>query len=323
MTNPFKQKLALVLTWPLRAINTRIWLAFGLSLSVFSLILMADAFEIIPNKNQAIMDARKRQVETLSISGNAMYKSTGNFIGFRKTLELAKARSEDLRSAGLRSETGELYINLGDHEDIWEAPQKGESNDRFMFVPLFDGKKKIGTLELVYDPLVSVNTWLKSDVARLCWFMLVGTFVFFNIFLWKALKQLDPRGAVPRQVREALGILAEGLLILDRNDTIMLANEMFGTLVGIESSKLEGRNASEFPWDVKEMPWHRALKEECSITDHNVRITDTSGTTRVFNVSASPVLSANGHCRGVMVTFDDITILEENKQELILSLIHI
>ena len=83
------------------------------------------------------------------------------------------------------------------------------------------------------------------------------------------LEYLDPSQAVPGHVRSALDTLAEGLLVIDGRDRIVLANEAFAAMVGKSPDKLLGHVASRLPW-VREkeneppaaLPWTVALREK-------------------------------------------------------------
>jgi len=311
----FSQCFSNLLGW---VFNVRVRLALALSLSVLSLVLAAQGLELIPNSTDAEMRSRKLQTETLALSGNAIYEATSNIRSFERTLGQALNRTDDLVSIGMRDHKGRLTINLNDHDQHWKTPTTNRSSDRFMFVPVYRGKQRIGQLELCYQPLMSVQSWLHSDIAKLSIFLFIGSLLIFYVLLHRIFKRMNPqRGAVPNRVREALGLLAEGLLVLDRHGRISLANSKFGKLVGRNADQLIGKSANDFPWQVESLPWVRALEEQRTVKNSNVRIADPEGITRTFNVSASPVLSDKGFCRGVMVTFDDITVLEEHKQELI------
>ncbi len=309
-----------ILFWPARFIGTRMRLSIGLSLAVLSVVLLSQFFQIIPGQHDTRMKSRGLQTETLALTGTALASATRDISGLDDMLKNAVQRDPDLLSAGFRNARGKLRVEIGDHADLWEMPRDGKSNDQFMFVPVFRHDERIGQLELCHRPLVSVTSWFRSHTARLALFLVVGSFLLFNVILYRFIKQLDPRGAVPRRVREALDNLAEGLLILKDDDRIMLSNSMFAQLVGISADTLIGQNVTGFPWLVDEhevLPWHEAVAEQRPVLDKLLQIVDRDGVLRTFSVSASPVMSQGHTCRGVMVTFDDITVLEEHKQELI------
>ena len=62
------------------------------------------------------------------------------------------------------------------------------------------------------------------------------------------LHHLDPSRAIPGRVRAALDTLTEGLLVIDRKQNIVLANESFSKLVGKTPDNLLGQQASKLAW---------------------------------------------------------------------------
>ena len=306
---------------PTRLFSTRLRLSVALVCGVTFLLLVAQIIEILPDPNQPVMDARKLQCETLAITGSAIAQSRRDLKVFKSTLENSAERAEGLLSIGLRNKNGNLDIEVGDHANNWVMPSDGRSTDQFMFVPIFRGSQQVGQLELRYKPLVNLKNWFHSDAAKLVSFIFFTSFLTFNLILYRTLNQLDPRGAVPQRVREAFDNMAEGLLILDKRGHVMLANSKFGSLVGVEAERLTGRNVSEFDWDLtaeeNRLPWEIAIETNAPVTDALIQTTDAENHQRTFIVSAAPVMGQNNQSRGSIVTFDDITALEENKRELI------
>ncbi|MCP4511067.1 MAG: PAS domain-containing protein [Fuerstiella sp.] len=66
----------------------------------------------------------------------------------------------------------------------------------------------------------------------------------FSAYLKKVLKHISPSKVVPTRVRDALNSLSEGLLVLDRNHSIVLANESFANATGAASEDLIGKKPS-------------------------------------------------------------------------------
>ena len=62
--------------------------------------------------------------------------------------------------------------------------------------------------------------------------MIIG-FGFYFLFLRRALKELDPSAVIPERVKAAFDVLAEGLLIVDNDGSIVLANQAFTELTGL------------------------------------------------------------------------------------------
>ena len=83
------------------------------------------------------------------------------------------------------------------------------------------------------------------------------------------LKQLDPSQAVPDRVRSALDTMAEGLLVIDAKQNVVLANQAFTALVNESSESLIGRHIERFPWfnredrplDSDRAPWSKTLAD--------------------------------------------------------------
>jgi PAS domain S-box-containing protein len=289
-----------------------------MALSVFTLVLLAQILNLLPDRNTPIMKARQLQTQTLAMTGTAMASSKKQLRDFRKVLEHAVEADDSLLSAGLRTPDKKLLIEIAEHNSKWAFPAHGKSTDKYMFVPIFQGDKDFGQLELRYKALTNAASLLTSPIMRFGACLFAASLLIFYVILGRTLKQLDPRGAVPKHVREAFDQMAEGLIVMDRNSSIMMANSKFGALVGIEPDNLVGQNCSEFPWaETSELPWEQAVRSQQSVSNLTLQIEDQTSTPRTFSVSAAPVFSGKGACRGVMVTFDDITALEEHKLELI------
>jgi len=62
---------------------------------------------------------------------------------------------------------------------------------------------------------------------------------------------LDPSKVVPSRVRSAMDTIAEGLLVIDNKERIVLANQAFAALVGRSSDEMLGSKASDFKWIVE------------------------------------------------------------------------
>ena len=91
--------------------------------------------------------------------------------------------------------------------------------------------------------------FLSSPVTRMMIFMGGGCFLVFYFYLGKVLSLLDPSKAVPARVRAALDTMAEGLLVLDKRQHIVLANLAFARMLGKTSDELVGFKAGDLPWE--------------------------------------------------------------------------
>jgi len=158
-------------------------------------------------------------------------------------------------------------------------------------------------------------------------FVAVFSFIAFYFYLGKMLKHLDPSQAVPGRVRSALDTMAEGLLVLDNKEQIVLANRAFGTLLNRGTDSLLGLKLSMFPWSdtdgepltESERPWRRALQSGQAEVNQRVRLTLPDESRLTLMINCSPVLGDGNSHAGVLVSFDDVTLLEEQEVELVRS----
>jgi len=121
--------------------------------------------------------------------------------------------------------------------------------------------------------------------------------------------------------------MAEGLLILDRKEQIVLANEAFSAMTEKSADGLLGYRAGELPWTDKagkkieksQRPWVQALRQGKVQKDSIIRLQLPDAEYRTFKTNCSPVLGNGGKYAGVLVSFDDITALEKKEVELLNS----
>ena len=159
--------------------------------------------------------------------------------------------------------------------------------------------------------------FLTSIGADQIFFIGSSCFLLFNFFLGILLKHLDPSKAVPQRVRDALDSLAEGLLILDTKNNILLANTAFANVLGTKSEKLVGEKSKKLGIQTNGVaPWDICLNEKRLVANERVSITDSNGKLLSYHVNCSPLLGHKGAYCGVMVTFDDVTELEESRCQL-------
>ena len=193
-------------------------------------------------------------------------------------------------------------------------------------MPILRDEAAWGRLEVAYQlPAASVNSWFNlpwiGPRAVFVIFTTIMSGVAFYFYLGKVLSLLNPSQAVPARVRAARDNLSEGLLVLDRRQRIVLANQAFSNIVGTPPEKLMGQKAEALPWIPDDslafqFPWLLAIEEETAIPNVILKMQDQHGSIRVFIVNSSPVLGQNGSYRGVFVSLEDVTELENSKLEL-------
>ncbi|MDR4494608.1 MAG: ATP-binding protein [Nitrospirales bacterium] len=312
----------------MKGLSTKSRLAIGQVSLLISVLLTASLFDLMPDRIAAIREGRTALAESIAMNSSILItqKDVDRLEGI---LHLVVDRNKDILSAALRTEAGKRLVTVGDHEEFWRDHDSEWSTNTQITVPIWEGDTKWGRIELRFNPLVgegwvgfvtSPHTQLLTFVALLC-------FLGFYVYLGKMLKQLDPSQAVPERVRSALDTMAEGLLVLDNKEQIMLANRAFATFLTTTPEALLGRRAGEFPWsDInghllapRTHPWHVALQSGEAQKNERVRLTLPDGVRLTFMINCSPILGSRAKHVGVLISFDDVTQLEEAEIELLKS----
>jgi len=305
--------------------NAKIHISLGLTLLLVTLLLGALALGIVPDRQQAVRDGRTQLAEALAISGSAMV-TQAELRRLGTTLSLVVDRNDDLLSAGVRRSDGHLLAGVANHVAGWEVKEGDHSTLSQVVVPIWSGGKRWGQVELRFRPLRNPGFlgWLTDPRVGMVAFLAAGSFALFYLYLRKMLQHLDPSQAVPPHVRSALDTLAEGLLIMDMKEQIVLANRSIAHFVGHEADELMGVRAGRLPWvtadgtalSPAEFPWRRALQDAEPRVNDIILLRDSDGDLRTFIANCSPVLGTSGSPGGVLVSLDDVTQLEEHKAEL-------
>ena len=300
-------------------------IALGQTFLVATLLLGAVLLGLVPDRLSAVRDGRRALAEAVAVHGSGLVTHADSR-RLEGSLALMVERNADLLSAAVRRSDGATEIAIGDHDLHW-APSSARSTDSQIVVPLWSGGERWGQVELRFEPLTAAG-WL--GIIGHPWLLLIAamalaSFAVFTFYLRKMLRHLDPSQAVPAHVRSALDTLAEGLLIIDPKERVVLANQAFATMVGRTPEQLMGRAAADLEWVNPDdgaplprdaYPWTRALASGIPMRNDLVHLRDGTGEQRSFIVNCSPVLGSSGKPGGVLISLDDVTQLEEHKAEL-------
>ncbi|BCR04257.1 hybrid sensor histidine kinase/response regulator [Desulfuromonas versatilis] len=314
----------------MKLFSPKVRIVTGLVGVMTSLVMLAFFLNIIPDRNSAVLQGRAALSEAIAVYSTALVQSSRVASAGGKRLEgdfaLLAERNDDLLSLALRQEGGEVLVATGDHLERWKMMSGEYSKDSQVRVPIWAGERKWGELELRFRPLAAPGMWgiLTTPLVQAVLFMGLAGFLIYYYYLGKVLRQLDPSQAIPGRVRDALDTMAEGLLILDRREQIVLANQSFAAMVGKPANTLLGYRAGELPWvdlqgkkvEKSQRPWVSSLLQGEVQKDSVIRLRLAGDSFRTVKVNCSPVLGTGGKYAGVLVSFDDVTALEEKEVEL-------
>ncbi|NCF28379.1 MAG: response regulator [Gammaproteobacteria bacterium] len=306
---------------PKLKLNAKTHIAMGLAFLVVTLLLAAVSLQLVPDRMGAIRESRATLAETIAINSSAFIVKN-EFKVLKLILGVIVKRNEDITSVAIRHNNGKAIVTIGDHE--WVDGGGNHSTDTHLKVPIWSGKKKWGQMELRFTPLTAPG-WLAfvdHPLTKLVAFLAITSFILFWLYLRRMLKHLDPSQAVPPHVRAALDTLAEGLMVLDLKENIVLANQAFANIVGRTTDDLSTGHTSEFEWlgpegealDPGDYPWTRALADGTTQRDKMVHLQDKESRMRIFKVNSSPVLGSGDKPGGALVSLDDVSELEEARE---------
>ncbi len=298
-------------------------IAMGMAMLVVTMLMLLSMTGVIPDHRKTAMWGRCAVSEliALQIRPVILQKDLQRMEGL---LETIVNRNDEILSGAVRRKDGELVVTIGDHNALWDTGIE-VSDDRQVYVPLDAGGENWGRVEICFTPLVrrGIAGVLDNPMNRLSLLMGLMCWAAFYLYLRKMLNHLDPSRAVPGRVRSALDTLGDGLLVLNREEKIVLANRSLAESIGSTPEELLGVEAASLPWalnvgdlDESEFPWTRAIHQQRSVHGEMLRYRRDGEEDAVFQISCSPVPGSDGKPQGVLVSLDDVTELEETKQQL-------
>ena len=307
-------------------LSTRTYITLGLVSMVSSALLAASFMGLVPDRLGAQRDGRVALAESVAAGSTAILSGGDPGARLNAVLQFVLKRNEDLLSVGLRTTEGKLVITAGDHARRWVPMDAGTVGDAQMQVPVFSAGEPWGQVEFRFKPLTSPGLAgiLEIPLLQLIAFCSLLCLLGFQVYLSRVLRHLDPSKAIPGRVRSALDSLTEGLLVIDQKRNIVLANESFVKLLGRSNEELMGTQVSAIAWQQEAggdlsavtAPWELALQQGDVQRNNVLRLAGVDGRLRTFVVNCSPVLGTTGKPGGVLISLEDITLLEESKVEL-------
>ncbi|UCE90244.1 MAG: diguanylate cyclase [Pseudomonadota bacterium] len=299
-------------------------LSLGIVMLTLSVLLAADWLGLTPDQNTAWLDARKKFAESLAVQLSKLAERHQDDIS-KVVVDAVRDRNEDVVSISLRKSNGTILAETSGHDGHWADASRIESTPTHVLVPIYNHNDRWGHVEIMFKPLAPWTLFglPVSRLLALVLFVGLASYVLYHIFLRRSLRYLDPAAVIPERVQSAFDALAEGVLILDDEERIVLANTAFAEKTGHEMSTLLGRRPNDLKWrsrDQKsqqhELPWTHAIHAKAACTAVPLQLKTRNQGVRTFMVNAAPVVGADGAPRGAMTTFDDVTRLEKKNTQL-------
>ncbi len=286
-----------------------------------SLLLFGNLLGIFPDTKSMTLRSRTKLSEAIAL-GFASQATQADAETIQRMLTLIQSRNPDISSIGIRQANGGLLAAAGNHDHLWKPRADGKSTVSDICVPLGSGDGQWGAVEVTFLPLSESEVPLLGRFNPLVTTACLGflTFCMYMVYLKFALRALNPSKVVPKRVNEALNTLTEGLLVLDKNERIVLANTSFATAAGVESEELLGKKVSEFPWHARDedrqAPWTSSMKAGAAEKGVLLDLELEGQEGRTYSVNSVPISDDKGTCRGVLASFEDVTEIERKNVEM-------
>jgi PAS domain S-box-containing protein len=306
-------------------------ISIGLASIALSIVLAAHALGLLPDRDSAVAEGRKHLCEAEAVQCT-LAAQRGDLADARAALLALLQRDPDVLSAGVRGEDGRLLLEAGDHSGHWGDGPGSVSTATHMRVPITLHGGTPGLLEVRFrgEPPSALAAVVCQPVVPLALFVGGATFLASLVYLRTVLRHADGNQArvMPDRVRATLNTVTEGVLVLDRNNRIALANDAFAEKLGRPASELKGCPVADLPWaplgagrDKEPYPWLRSVSEGTTQMGALVGLLSRRDGLLKMSVNATPIVGDDGTCRGALATFDDLTPVESKNAQL-LQLLH-
>ena len=311
-------KKSIVLLFPAMRISLALTL---LSACVF---ISASLFGFTQNEDTRALQYRILVAESLTMQFSVMIPQRDT-TKLKELMQQISKRNPTILSIGIRRASGQLIFQSQDHEKFWQGYDAKASNSTHVLVPLMDGDKLWGNVEVRFDKPkgLSLAGFIQKELFATIVFSSILGFIVYLAFMLRILRELDPSKVIPERVNAAFDTLSEGVMIIDEDEQILLTNKAFTERLGREAVSLLGSKASELKWrraskenSTSKLPWLEVLEKGEPIVGAPFDLVSSKGETIKYAINAAPILGTDGKAQGVLITLDDITQVEEQNVQL-------
>jgi len=289
-----------------------------------TLVILGSLFlDTMPDRGAQQRAVRKAVGEALAVQLAEMLRRDDPR-EIEKAMTAIVARTDGLRSVGVRRADGTLVLNTPAHAQSWQLTEQEQSRPEQITVPLSAQGQRWGRVEMAFaaDDTHPVAAFFKEPLVQMLIFLGVAGWLVFGLYMRRALQHLDPASVVPERVQGAFDAMAEGVVVLDSRGRVMLSNKAFRSLHPQLAEVPTGSNLAALPWlsqclpeDVAQLPWSRAMTER--IPNAGTALEAGQGDDkRQLVLNAAPISDAGGAVRGCMVTVNDMSALHRANEAL-------
>ena len=150
----------------MNVLTTTVRLSIGLASITLSAVLTAGLLGLIPDRDLAVLEGRAKLCEAVAV-GFTLLAQEDDYQRLRLGLEAIVDRDPELITAGVRQADESLVARVGDHDRLWNDPDRKELPGAQMFVPIMLNGEPWGALEFCFEPLRAKGwqgVWLTPGV---------------------------------------------------------------------------------------------------------------------------------------------------------------
>ena len=321
--------------WPRPGVELR--LSLGLVAIFLAVIFLLDVlFGLVPDRARTELVARQTTSTALALLVTQGVEQGGR-LPHGAVRQLA-AQDPEVLSVALQQQGKPRTTLVGDHSTHWTLPAGERSTLTQVRVAIQDAQRQPwGTLEIAFRPIypTTLAGVLASPVVRALLAIALLSGLAIWLYLRRVLQHLDPGQVIPERVRDAFDVLDEGIVILDPQARVMMANEAFRRLAPLRAAGQPrpvvtiGQPVTQLDWLCSALaapdgsgsgtgtetawPWTTATRTAAPSDEREVRIEPAQDGTpqREVLVRCTPVLDPGGQVRGSMLRLRDVSAVHQ------------
>ncbi len=296
-------------------------MSLGLLSLTLTLLLAADLmFRVFPLDGEEEWHRREHLANQLASRVMSQYSLDASLVP--ALLPELLRTDPALRSIGVRLDSGELVVGSREHETLWRRSDRAAEGRTQFAVSVSRPRQTMpwGQVEVAFQPM-SWNAWWSPPVRMLVFFSTAAALV-FALYLRRAFQYLDPGKVVPQRVQMAFDALSEGVIVLDQDGRIVMSNKAFNGLSPDGAATPLGRRPQELKWlhpcaPEKVPPWITSMEQGAVNLGIEYEAASLARPLRKLVVNCSAVVDDKGGARGCVVSFTDVTALDEAHRKLV------
>jgi len=308
-------------------LNPAVKISIGLTSLIVAWMILMDIFVgLWPDQKELEKALRVKTSENIAIQ-SAYFLQSSDIASIQKMLQDENHKNININSIAIRKVQGQLISQSGDHKRYWKPSSQNQSTPNFIRVAIKTNQQHWGNLEIAFKPISpsTLSYWISQPQVLSIILLIIGGLVFFSIYLRKTFIYLDPSSVIPNRVSLAFDSFSEGVMMVDKNGRIVLANKTLSEWA--EDDQLFGKLGKDINWlkitlheDAKNFPWVKSMETQEAINGIHIEFQRNNGELNKAIINCSPILDAANKVRGCIVTFDNVTEVDRINKELTLTM---